>query len=468
MKKNILVLSGIIIGFYSLITLNFGCAQVSAPTGGPKDTLAPRLVKAVPEMNTVNFTGNKVNLSFDEYINLEELQGNVVVSPLQKKDPSFIFDRKSISIKFKDTLQPNTTYSVNFGNSLKDVHEGNILRSFTYVFSTGDIIDSLTIEGKIILAETGKADSTVFALLYRNTEDTAVLKIKPDYIAKPDGEGHFKFRNLPHADFKIYALKDGDGGKTYNSKTEIFAFNDSVINSLENNRPVILYAYAGEKDDRNKPSGLKPVPDKKLKYTNSLSANKQDILLPFELNFNNPLKKFDSLNLVLSDTNYKRLPNYSISIDSSRKKITVKTKWQPETDYVFIVPKESVDDSAGNLLPKTDTFFFKTKRTEDYGRIILRFPDIDLAKHPVIQFLEGENVKYAYPLVAAEWSNKLFPPGDYLIRILFDLNNNGVWDPGDYSKKIQPEKAIQLTEKLAIKANWDNERDVKLASTKEN
>ncbi len=462
MKKNILIFLACIHSCYFLITLHSGCAQIGAPTGGAKDTLPPRLVKATPGLNTVNFKGNKVTLSFNEYIDLQDMQANLIISPLQKTSPVISYNLKSISIKFKDSLLPNTTYSINFGNSIKDVHEGNILKDFTYVFSTGNLIDSLTLEGNVVLAESGKTDSTIIAMLYRNIADSAVLKTKPDYITKLDGDGNFTFRNLPDANFMVYALKDGDGGKTYNSKTELFAFDDSIISTAQNTTPVLLYAYAEQKTDINKTAAQKPAAEKKLKYTSNFSANTQDLLESFELTFNNPLKKFDGQKMVLTDTNYSAIKNYTLTIDSTRKIVSLITKWIPESDYIFILPKTFASDSLGFELSRTDTIRFKTKKTTDYGTLLLRFSNIDLSLHPVLQFLEGDNLKFSFPLVSAEWSNKLFPPGEYAIRILYDLNNNGIWDPGNYSKKIQPEKAIQLTQKLAVKADWENERDIKL------
>ena len=94
--------------------------------------------------------------------------------------------------------------------------------------------------------------------------------------------------------------------------------------------------------------------------------------------------------------------------------------------------------------------------------MVLRFSNLDLAKHPVLQLVKNEIIEESYPLTATEWSSKFVTPGEYEIRILYDDNNNGKWDPGNYSKKLQPEKAITLKDKLAIKANWDNERDIKL------
>jgi hypothetical protein len=124
--------------------------------------------------------------------------------------------------------------------------------------------------------------------------------------------------------------------------------------------------------------------------------------------------------------------------------------------------KEAIDDSSGNTLEKTDTILFQTKKIADYGTVVLRFKNLDLDKHPVLQFLEGESIKSTFPVTSAEWSNKMFLPGEYGIRILYDENNNGTWDPGSYTDKKQPEKAIILPQKLSVKADWDNERDIVL------
>ena len=462
LMRNIVVFLGLIIGFYVIITFNSGCAQISAPTGGARDTLPPVLVKASPPQKTLNFQGNKIALTFNEYIDVQELQANLIVSPVQKNTPVVSANLKSISIKFKDTLLPNTTYSVDFGNSIKDVHEGNVLKNFTYVFSTGSQIDSLTLSGRVILAETGKADSTIIVMLYRNTADSAVQKIKPNYIARTNKNGVFVFKNLPDNNFNIYALKDGDGGKTYNSKTELFAFHDELVNPAQQKDSIRLFAYAEQKADNKTSTTLKPPAEKKLKLTTNLTGRTQDLLQPLELNFNNPLKLYDSTNIHLTDTNFIIIPNYTKTIDSTRKKITITNNWLPEENYYVIVPKEAVQDSTGNFLAKTDSIRFESKKEADYGTILIRFTGLDLSKHPVIQFTDGQEVKYSFPILSNQWTNKRFEPGEYYIRILYDLNENGKWDPGNYTKKIQPENVISLDQKLAIKANWDNERDIKL------
>ena len=464
MKNCIGIFSALLICCYAITTFSSGCAQIGAPTGGPRDTLPPVLVKATPEQKTVNFKGNKISLNFDEYVDVQDLQNNLLVSPVPKKSPVILYNLKNVTVKFRDSLLPNTTYSINFGNAIKDINEGNVFKNFTYLFSTGNVIDSLSFSGKVILAETGKTDSTIIAMLYRNADDSAVIKRKPNYIAKVSSDGSFSFQNLPADKFKVYALKDGDGGKTYNSKSEIFAFTDTVITVSQNTPSITLFASALEKEAPKTTASTtkKPGIEKKLRTTSNLEQGTQSLLQPLLISFNNNLKVFDSKKIILADTNFIPHANTQLSLDSTSKIISVNIPWQPETNYVLLIPKDAVQDSAGNTLAKNDTLKFTTKRTEDYGSVILRFKNLDISKHPILQFIENENIKFSYPLIGTEWSNKLFPPGQYDIRILYDSNQNGIWDPGNYSKKLQPEKAVTLPEKISIRADWDNERDITL------
>ncbi|MEP7108087.1 MAG: Ig-like domain-containing protein [Ferruginibacter sp.] len=444
-----------------------GCAQIGSPTGGPRDSIPPELVSSTPKLLTTNFSANKVTLVFNEYIDVQDVQTNLLVSPFPKISPLVEFKLKTVTVKLKDTLIPNTTYAINFGNAIRDNNEGNPFKNFTYVFSTGNTIDSLQLRGKVIIAETGKKDSTILALLYQNVDDSAVQKRKPNYVAKLDSSGNFTFRNLSAGSYKIYALKDGDGGKTYNSKIELFAFADSEVLVTDSTRPVDLYAYAEEKDVKRTgtpASGTAKATsqaDKKLKYTSTLSNNEQDLLTDFVITVNRPLKTFDPQKVILTDTNYSKVES-AVTIDSTQKNIHIKAKWKEATHYRLLVGKDAISDSAGTELTKSDTIRFISKKETAYGSLTLRFSNLSAVNHPVLQFVKGDEIYKSIPVTAPIWSDKLFVPGEYELRILFDANNNGKWDPGNYNQKIQPERAITLVNKLNIKASWDNERDIKL------
>ncbi len=441
-----------------------GCAQMGAISGGAKDSLPPVLVSATPKLSSVNISTNKISLGFDEYIELQELQGNLIISPLPKTSPEISSKLKTVSIKLKDTLLPNTTYSINFGNAIRDVNEANIFKNFTYVFSTGPVIDSLKISGTVMLAETDKADSTIMVLLYRNANDSSVQKTKPHYMARVNGNGTFTFTNLPNEPFSLYALKDGDGGKTYNSKTELFAFADSLVVPSQNGQPMALFAYAEEKS--SKPAGAataakpKTPAQKKLRISTRAVSEKQDLRVGLTLELSNTIKSFDSSKIVLTDTNYVPLPGVSYIKDSNF--ITLNKKWEEDADYRLIIYTNAVTDIADSSINKTDTLRFKTKKEGEYGNLVLRFKNLPLDKHPVLQFTQNDAVKESFPLTAAEWRYKLFPPGEYEIRILYDENKNGQWDPGSYSKKLQPEKVVSLPKKISVRENWDNESEISL------
>ena len=465
MKLRSFILPFFILSFFVVASfLGGGCAQIGTPTGGVKDSLPPVLIKASPAKGSRNVITNKITLDFNEYIDVTDLQQNLVISPLQNRNPSIVANPRSISLKFRDTLLPNTTYIINFGNAIRDINENNVLKDFTYVFSTGNTIDSLTLNGKVTLAETGEIDSTMIVMLYRNAVDSTVQKKKPNYIAKVNRDGSFNFTNLPADNFKIYALKDGDGGKTYNALSETFAFADEEV-STKNNDAIILFAYAEKIAANNQntlsTAAIKKELEKKLKVSNNILGAK-DLLEPLELTFNNPLKIFDTNKIYLADTFYKRIPSVQYKPDSTARKLTLFTKWQPETALILIIDKDAAEDSAGTKLLKTDTIRFTTKRNEDYGKLVLRFNNIDLTKNPVIQFTLGDIVKYSYPILSTEFSNNMFPPGDYGVRILYDKDKNGKWTPGNYLKKLQPELVIALPQKLAVKADWDNEREINL------
>lgn len=468
MKKGI---SAIVMGFlgFGLLLLQqtallSGCAQIGAPTGGPKDTLAPQLVNANPKLKSVNVTANKISLTFNEYIEVKDAFNNVLVSPLPKNIPIVDYKLKTVTVRLKDTLQPNTTYSINFGNAIVDINEGNALNNFTYIFSTGNTIDSLQLKGKIFMAETGKVDSTLMVMLYRNAPDSAVEKRRPDYVGRISGDGSFTFTNLPAGQFKLYALKDGDGSKTYNIKTELFAFADAAITVSDTTPSTTLYAYSELKDTRNTKPDVAPVPanDKRLRYTTSLANGFQDLLGSLTVSMNKPLKAFNNGFITLTDTNYNAINGVAITPDSAQKNLVVTNKWTPGAVYYLLINNKLGEDSTGTQLTKSDTVRFAAKREEDYGNLVLRFKNFDAAKHMVLQFVQSDNVVKSFAITTAEWTDKLFIPGDYELRVLYDANKNGKWDAGSYNEKRQPERVVPLQQKLNIRANWDNERDINL------
>ncbi len=451
-----IIVLGICIYFQGLLT---GCAQIIAPTGGKRDSLPPTLINAVPAENALNFSAKKIVLTFDEYVQLDQVRENLLVSPVPEKDPYVDYKLKTVTIKINDTLKPNTTYSINLGNAVRDVNENNIYKNLTYTFSTGNHIDSLLLSGNVQLAETGGFDSTLSVLLFDNLVDSAVETQKPRYMAKVDSSGNFHFRHLAPGTYNYYALKDGDGNKFYSNPKEIFAFADKAIDVNGDTAGTKLYAYAEEPE---KPAPAKQVQEKKLKYVSKVSAEEQDILSNLSIEFNKKLKNFDGQKILLTDTLNNLLDDYSASLDSTQKKVTINYKWQLDSFYRIILLKDFGSDSTGLALEKTDTIKFKAKGEADYGSLKINFTNFDTTKNMVLQFVKNNEVFKTYKLANAKWNEPLFDPGEYQLRILYDANDNGMWDAGNYKLKRQPEIVYPIKQKLAIRANWENERDIEL------
>jgi hypothetical protein len=380
---------------------------------------------------------------------------------------------KTITVKFKDSLEPNTTYTLNFGNAIKDYNEGNILRNFTYVFSTGNIFDSLTLDGNVILAETGKIDTTLMVMLHKNPEDSAVVNEKPRYVTRLDASGHFHFRNLPAGVFHLYALKN-ESNYRYSDKS-LFAFADKPINTSEANPGIVLYAYS-EKPSATSPFANLNIPaagrggprttDKRLKFQTNSSNNQLDLLNDLILTFEQPLKNLDSTKIFFSrDSAFNPISSRQITLDTSRKKLMVHTDWKENTLYHLVLEKDFAEDSSGRKLLKNDTLTFKTKKLSEYGSMRIRFKNLDLSTNPVLLFIQNENIVRSELLPSADASFPLFLPGDYELRILYDRNKNGKWDPGEFfGKHLQPEIVIPVTSKsrITVKGNWQNEFDIAL------
>ncbi len=214
---------------------------------------------------------------------------------------------------------------------MQDLNEGNPFKNFSYIFSTGNYIDSLQFSGNVQLAETGKADSTLLVFLYKDLDDSAVLKHKPRYTSRVDTSGNFIFHNLPGGIYNVYALKDESGQKVYNHDDELFAFADSTIKVDDSTSPVKLFAYQQEKPKPKTSSTVTSASEKKLKYATSLVNGRQDLLTPLTMEFNHKLKNFDSLKIELTDTLLNPYKSAMVSIDTTGKKITITNKWTRNT-----------------------------------------------------------------------------------------------------------------------------------------
>ena len=445
-----------------------GCGQQVPPTGGPKDTLPPKLLMALPDYKSTQFKSEKIILTFDEYVSLDNPFEKVTFSPVPKYNPVVESKLKTVTIKIKDTLEENTTYRIDFGESVRDINENNILRNLNYTFSTGSYIDSAYLTGNVIIAESGKIDSSIIVVLHRNLHDSAVAKEKPRYYSKLKGDGSYIFSNLKPGRYNLFAIKDNDGGKKYDQVSELIAF---LGKPLEIGRDTIAKLFAFEEFlevvTPKKPtvaSSNKKDEDKRLRLINNLDANKQDILGDFLLTSIHPLKTFDSGKIRLYDKTFKINQSLKISRDSTNKKIMLSHKWVEGAEYNLVIEKDVATDTMDNKYMKTDTIAFSAKRTSDYGTVKIKIDNLDTSSNPVLMLKKDNNTYFKQRLVQKNYSIPLILPGDFEISILFDSNKNGKWDTGNYWKKIQPERVVARKETFNVRPNWENELSIDLST----
>ncbi len=223
-----------IITVIAIALLFAGCANVVTPSGGPKDQKPPVVLEASPANNSTNFKGRTIHLTFDEFVTLNNPSNNVMISPPMSKKPTYRTSGKTLVIKFEEPLKPNTTYSINFGDAIKDLHEGNIFKGYTFNFSTGESIDSLSLKGKVVSASTlAPMESMLVGLYYSDDEsvtfDSLPYKVKPSYITTTDKQGEFEFSGLADEEYLVFALSDANSNLIYDLPNEEIAFYSELV-----------------------------------------------------------------------------------------------------------------------------------------------------------------------------------------------------------------------------------------------
>jgi hypothetical protein len=299
--------------------LFFQCAKPVSPTGGPKDIDPPAVLECSPANYTTRFRETAIRIEFGEFINLKNPATEIFISPPLKTPIETKLKGKSLVVKIADTLAPNTTYSITFGNAITDLTEGNILKNFNYVFSTGDYVDSLSLQGTLQAAFDHKPQKDLFVELYLNNNDTLPfdslpVRVAPYYITKTDDLGNFMFHNLQNEHFKIIGLADQNGDLIFNQPTEKIAFSDSLATPY--------YMVPPSADSLKRDS----VPADKKKPT-ALSQKRAD-----------SLRKADSVRKIeLTKENFLRYPSYPLFIFQ-------------ETDSVQRIAKSTVPNSGMAML----------------------------------------------------------------------------------------------------------------------
>jgi hypothetical protein len=220
--------------FIALSFMLLQCANPVMPTGGERDSEPPRVVTSDPQNFSTNFDGKSISLTFNEFVSLKSIQQQLLFSPPLEEKPEFRLRGRTLQIRFDEALKPETTYSIFFGDAIVDLTEGNPLTDFSFVFSTGHLLDSMSMSGNMRFAFDLKPPEEAFVLLYMIDNDTIELDslpylVKPYYVTRTNTQGDFMFNNLRNQQFKIFGLTDRNSNFIYDMAGEAVAFLDSLV-----------------------------------------------------------------------------------------------------------------------------------------------------------------------------------------------------------------------------------------------
>jgi hypothetical protein len=222
--------SGKYIWLFPLSLIFWSCAQQGSPTGGPRDEDPPVVLESEPSNYSTQFEAKKIQITFDEYIVLENVNQQLIVSPPMEEQPEVRLRKKTLIVQFEEELKPNTTYTFNFGDAIRDLHEGNKLQNFEYVFSTGDVLDSMSVRGTLKYAENLEIpEDPISIMLYTDLRDSVPMLDIPLYVGRSNDSGVFSVNNLRPDEYKVFALKDGNNNLLFDLPTEEIAFLDTSL-----------------------------------------------------------------------------------------------------------------------------------------------------------------------------------------------------------------------------------------------
>lgn len=403
--------------WFVLIT---SCANIVPPTGGPKDLAPPKIAHESPANFSTRFSGNTVTIEFDEYIRLENPSQEIVISPAIEPAPEFSAKGKKLYIKWKGTLDSATTYTIAFGEALRDANESNVFSGFRYVFSTGDELDSLSFTGNVIAAKDDKPAGKVLVLLYRDLSDSVVIKQRPYYFSKTKDDGSFLLENLKAGTYKIVALRDENYNYLYDLPNEEIAFTDTPLAMHDSTAKVQLYLF---KENRKQELAMVSKDDSKSEY--------------IKIALSKPAENADLI--ALSDTSSVGVPEYNATKDSIT--FWYSRAWQGDslilqlnhanTDSFAVRKKPAATDaykenlSNLSLLTKRETYapagalfvsLNRPARSADFSSVVLTLdsPQTNL-EYKYIRF--ADSTKRKIELVFARKPGTaytvLFPPGAF-------------------------------------------------------
>ncbi len=507
------------------VSILHSCAIMVPPTGGKKDTTPPKIVSENPPNYSTFFNSPTVKIVFSEYVVLNNIGTEAIVTPSIKAMPKFKLRGKTLTITLRDSLlKPNTTYSILFGKAIADLNEGNVLQNYRYVFSTGSYIDSLGIHGHLEDALTHKPLDNISINLYDSSmTDTAMFKRKPEYYTRDSANGKFDLKNLPDKKFRIMAIQDKNGNYLPDEGEEVGIYtptvqavakpkeNEKLVLSvpypsklrikrtvftgrrltIKFNKPVDSFQLKGgqyyttvagdvkdsftvwfEKDTFQRWLSVVPkgeIKDSLLKK-NAKNSHDDSILKVTILNSEKTINKYGVFALQFSQPvgkinlakiRFKRdsvlTPVKNVFFtDSSRTVLILGNKFDEDHNYKIAFPKGCFE-SIYHIKSDSAYTTYAIPDRRNYGSINIRIGD-SLNLPLIFQIVDADKgtVFYEKRLYKTEILDvNYITPGKYQLRLVYDKNRNGYWDPLDMAHDIQPEEIVYYPDILTIKANWE-------------
>lgn len=502
--------------YFQLIYLAFlllvsSCAQVGTLTGGNKDEVAPRVRNVNPPANSVRFTDNKVSIEFDEYIKLNNPQQNVYLIPNDAKTEVFL-EKKTVTVSWKESLKPNTTYTLYLNGAVSDTHEGND-SLMSYVFSTGDFIDSISYKVRAVDAWTGKPLSKIMVALYEDSlTDEAI------YFGQTDVMGEVTIQHLRSADYFLKAFSDDDRNLKV-SPGEWRGFNAERLKlqySIEDTLPIRMFKQANTKTNfKLCAPGVVSISGNYLNETTIsllngptleeqfLQVNSDSLLyflpsdtvskIQFVTNFHdkidtvavNVMKRDHQARLTLKSSLKRAIrPSEKIEFELNDRVLSLNIA---KIKLIDALSKDTITlisgTFAGNKIildfdrkghSKVDIIFndgaFSTTHQKssspttitseflgnrDFGSIRIKTWQ---SKEPLLLFVYFQGALERVTTIPEEQEILLeeMLPGTYRFKVVEDVNRNGKWDVGDISAFVQPENLYEF-EGPTVRANWETE-----------
>lgn len=359
--------------FASIVFSTGGCASTGYPGGGPRDEVPPVMLRSIPPEGSLSFIGEEIRIEFDEIIQVRDIFQKLMVSPPVNELPEVTARGRSLVVRFKEDLQPNTTYTLDFADAISDNNEGNVLQDFRFSFSTGEIIDSLRISGFLFDAQTLAPVGNALVMVHKNHADSAFKTLVPIRVTKSNPDGRFSIQNLSPGEYRLYALEDVNRNFRYDQPGERIAWNSQLvspfvgfherIDSIPPDSIVVVKEQAFLPDSIQLFLFQEDNVEQYLRDVERKSRNRIDFF------FSRPVK--ENLDITLVDRDMSNWFVYERSARHDSISLWLTDSVLIKSDSLFLRVRYHVPDSAANLILKTDTlnaYFFQVGGGETRSR----------------------------------------------------------------------------------------------------